>query len=837
MNKRIKILTVFSILYISAIAILQAQNCASANKCFSVEVKANQAVFHCNDSINVLFKLCSPSIIKLYYEQGDFHRNNPSFAVINEDIDDKGDISLSEQAGSFEIYTSDLIIRVIKDPFQIRFYDKYQKLLLEDIQGKAFIKDSDYIASYKNLRPDEHIFGLGEKNGSIDRRGKTYKMWNSDKPCYSVNEDPLYKSIPFFMSNYGYGIFFDNTYKSVFKFGTESDNYYSFEALGGEMVYYFIFGPDYDQIIEQYVQLTGKPIMPPDWAFGFSQCRGLLTNEKLTREIADGYRQRQIPCDIIYQDIGWTQNLQDFEWRKGNYNNPQKMISDLADSGFKVIVSQDPVISQGNTKQWKEADSLGYFTTDSRTGKTYDMPWPWGGNCGVVDFTKPSVADWWGNYQQKVLDDSVKGFWTDMGEPAWSNEESTERLFMKHYQGMHNEMHNVYGFTWDKVVTEQFEKHNPNKRIFQMTRAGYAGLQRYTFGWSGDSGDGNNVLDGWNKLANQIPLALSAGLGVIPFWATDISGYCGDIKDYEAFSELYIRWLQFGVFNPLSRAHHEGNNAVEPWLFGNGATSICKRAIELKYQFFPYIYTYAHEAYNTGLPLMRAMLLEFPSDEEAVKAESQFMFGKELLVAPVVKKGARTKRLYLPEGNWIDFNNEKTVYEGSQWIDYPVSLETTPILVKEGSIIPMMPVMQYIHEKKNYPLFIKIFPATGSQSISFNLYEDDGETNNYKKDICATTTFTCQTTKDGYEITIGTRKENGYSLQGKRNIVLEIPNVSRPKNIIVNNIKLKTNSENKLLNSVDSDFEKNVWSWDKDSSKCYVKMYDDGALKAIRVLK
>ena len=173
------------------------------------------------------------------------------------------------------------------------------------------------------------------------------------------------------------------------------------------------------------------------------------------------------------------------------------------------------------------------------------MPWPWGGNCGVVDFTLPAVADWWGAYQQKPIDDGIAGFWTDMGGPAWSNEEQTERLVMKHHLGMHDEIHNVYGLTWDKVVKEQFEKRNPNRRVFQMTRAAFAGLQRYTFGWTGDCGNGDDVTQGWGQMANQIPVLLSAGLGIIPFTTCDITGYCGDIEDYPAMAELIrggYRW-------------------------------------------------------------------------------------------------------------------------------------------------------------------------------------------------------------------------------------------------------------------------------------------------------
>jgi len=808
----------------------------TSGNCLSYELQGNKAVFTCEHNIKVQLEQISSGILKIWYDQDNFKRNNESFAVIKEgNSTDK--LNISEQPQSFEIYTGDLIVRINKSPFQVRIFDKYQKLLMEDFQNLGFEKDSLKISSYKTLRPEERIYGLGEKNGTINRVGSRFKMWNSDKPCYEVNEDPLYKSIPFFMSSAGYGIFFDNTFKTEFDFGLENKNYYSFSSPGGEMIYYFIFGPTYKQIIGRYMELTGKPIIPPDWALGFAQCRGMLTNEKLTREIAKGYRDRQIPCDIIYQDIGWTQNLQDFEWRKENYDDPKKMLADLKENGFKVIVSQDPVISQANKHQWQEADSLGYFAKDIRTEKTYDMPWPWGGNCGVVDFTKPEVGDWWGKYQQKVIDEGVRGFWTDMGEPAWSNEESTDRLFIKHQLGMHNEIHNVYGLTWDKVVTEQFEKRNPNTRIFQMTRAAFAGMQRYTFGWSGDTGDGNNVLDGWKKLENQIPVALSAGMGGIPFWSCDISGYCGDIKDYEAMSELYVRWLQFGAFNPLSRIHHEGNNAVEPWLFGTEAEAMCKKAIELKYQLFPYIYTYARQAFDTGLPLMRALMLEYQDDPETFNLNSQFLFGKELLVAPVMEQSATSKKIYLPEGEWIDFNYPQRSYQGKHWIDYPVSLETTPLFVKRGSIIPQMPVVQYIGEKKNAPVWFEVFPGAEGRSAAFQLYEDDGETNNYKKDICTKTDVKCLSAKEEWKISILRRNENGQKTEPDRNFGIKIHLERAPKSVVLNSVNLKQTGLDKLQRSWFEIADNALWSWDKQSNTCWIKFQDNGLQTEIIIKK
>lgn len=806
--------------------------------CSSYVVAGNTITFTCSNNQKVSLKLCSSGVVKIWYAPaGSFTRNNPSFAVINEELEAMNNIHVEEQAQSYEIFTSKLRIRVNKNPFRLQLFDKYQKLLLGDFKNKGLLSDSDRIISYKSLRFDEQFFGLGEKSGPLNKRGRSYKMWNSDKPCYGPIEDPLYKSIPFFISSYKYGVFFDNTYKTEFKFGSESNDYFSFEAPGGEMIYYFIFGNDYKQIIEQYIGLTGKPIMPPKWAFGFSQSRGMYTYEDQAKSIANEFRRRKIPCDIIYQDIGWVQHLQDFEWNKERYKDPRGMLKHLDSLGFKMIISQDPVISQKENKQWIEADSLQFFTTDTRTNKSYDMPWPWGGNCGVVDFTKPGVADWWGNYQQKPLNDGVRGFWTDMGEPAWSNEDASDRLFMKHHLGMHDEIHNVYGLTWDKVVKEQFEKHNPNKRVFQMTRAAYAGLQRYTFGWSGDAGNGNNVLEGWDQLANQVPMSLSAGMGGIPFWACDISGYCGDITDHNAMAELYTRWMQFGVFNPLSRAHHEGNHAAEPWMFGEEAEKNSRVAIQLKYQLFPYLYTYAREAYDKGIPIMRALLLEYPNDPETFKTDGQFLFGKELLVAPVVKKGAVTKKVYLPEGEWIDFNNNKTVYEGEQWITCKAPLNTIPLFVKKGSIIPMMPVMNFIHEKEVYPLYLMIYPANENQQATFELYEDDGESLDYQENIYAKTKFSCLTKPGSYELKISTRQTNGYDVGKDRNVIIKLHADRKPTSVIKGKTKLAFSSTADFLKNSEKDFSSLSWSWDEKTGICLIKVPDHGKETILSVIK
>ncbi|MGX5691398.1 glycoside hydrolase family 31 protein [Arcticibacter tournemirensis] len=798
-----------------------------ATECVSYTKKGNQVIFNCSDGSKLSLTVNSSSVVKVWFDQtGKFNRSNKSFAVVNEQLEAVGDINVNEEPACYELFTSKLRVRINKSPMQLQIFDKWQKLIFSDFKDKGHVPDSGAVKAYKVLRNDEQFFGLGEKTGPLNRRNRSYKMWNSDRPCYSVTEDPLAKSIPFFMSSYRYGVFLDNTYKTEFKFGTESSEYYSFEAAGGAFVYYFVFGKDYKDIMEQYISLTGKPIMPPKWAFGFAQCRGLYTKEAQALEIAAEFRKRQIPCDIIYQDIGWTQNLQDFEWRKGNYTNPKGMLKTLKQQGFKMIVSQDPVISQQNNPQWAEAEKAGYFVKDVRTGKSYDMPWPWGGNCGVVDFTKPEVADWWGKYQQKPINDGVSGFWTDMGEPAWSNEEDVDRLNMKHHIGMHNEIHNVYGLTWDKVVKEQFEKHNPNRRIFQMTRSAYAGLQRYTFGWTNDSGNGNDVLEGWGQLENQAAVGISAGLGGIPFWTTDISGYCGDITDYQAMGELYTRWMQFGVFCPLSRAHHEGDNAAEPWKFGDVVEKNSKAAIELKYQLFPYLYTYSRKAHDTGLPITRGLFMEYPNDTEAIKVDNQFIFGEELLVAPVLKKGERVKKVYLPEGEWIDFNDKKSVYLGGQTIAYRAPLSTIPVFVKKGSIIPMMPVLQYIHEKKDYPLFIHVFPSYEDETASFELYEDEGEDLGYLKGVFSLTKFKCTTVADGYETHI-TPEDKGFKQSARRNLILKYHLDKSPSQVSIGNKTVNNLGEKAIVADLESNKASTGWSWNDVTKECWVKIPDE----------
>lgn len=738
-------------------------------------------------------RFLSPSVIRVEYAfDGVFTETPPTPAVITDKVSDTN-IILDRDGASWDIHTGTIRVVVEPEPFAIKVYDNYQTILVADVPG-GYVKDGEHIICTKNFARNESIFGLGEKGDIMERKGGIYTMWNSDKPCYCIDEDPLYKSIPFFISSRRYGIFFDNSYRTTFDFSKRDT--YTFEADGGVIIYYIIAGEDYKDILQQYIALTGKPVMPPLWALGFSQCRGLYVHQDQALEVARRFRELDIPCDVIYQDIGWTQNLQDFKWNKRNYSNPRAMLDTLHALGFHVVVSQDPVISQRNSSQWREADSLGLFVKDIRTGKTYDMPWPWGGRCGVVDFTNPAAAKWWGDYQQRPIDDGVDGFWTDMGEPAWSNEEEKDRLNMQHYAGPHSAIHNVYGLYWDRVVTEEFSRRNPDKRLFQMTRAAFSGMQRYCFSWTGDSGDSRKMTDSWEQFAYQIPMMLSAGLGGVPFITGDITGYCGTIEDYVDAAELYVRWMQFGLFTPLSRAHHEGNTAVEPWMFPPVAMAAAKKAIELKYKLLPYIYTCAREAYDTGLPIMRAMFLEFPDDKECRRQDFQFMFGPSLLVAPVVEQGATTRELYLPKGRWYDWYTGDA-FDGGQFITVPAPLDRIPLLVREGSIIPTVEVCKNTAESRTAPVTFRCFPRDG-QTVSFSLYEDDGESLGYTRGEYSDIDVLCTQAGGIYRIDYSVRNNGGYVAPIHKKLLLQLP-VKKAKAIYVNGKKVKYRSTNNQL--------------------------------------
>ena len=461
-------------------------------------------------------------------------------------------------------------------------------------------------------------------------------MWNSDIPGYSAETDPLYKSIPFFYASAGgvtYGIFLDNTAWSSFDMGKSGPEEYSFGAREPALVYYFLYGPSPGEVLERYLSLVGSTYFPPLWSLGYQQSRWSYTPETKVREIADGFRSRKIPCDVLYLDIDYMDGYRIFTWNTEAFPNPSGLVRDLAEQGFKVAVILDPGI---------KVDTAYHAYLSGRRRDVF-LRYPdgrlftgdvWPGLCAFPDFTDPEARRWWGEQFGDLVRKGIRGWWTDMNEPSVFNvpTKTIDRSVLHHGLDApvdHAIAHNVYGLAMTRATVEGVQEFLPEERSFVLTRATYAGGQRYAAVWTGD-----NVAS-WEHLAIGVRMCLNLSVSGFAFVGTDIGGFIGHPS-----GELFARWLQFGVFTPLMRAHSEINAPEkEPWTYGQEWTDINRETIALRYRLLPYHYTAMHEAAAGGLPPMRPMHFAYPQDERFATEEKQFMFGEALLVAPVL--GAR----------------------------------------------------------------------------------------------------------------------------------------------------------------------------------------------------
>ncbi|HEY6952412.1 MAG TPA: TIM-barrel domain-containing protein, partial [Bacteroidota bacterium] len=529
------------------------------------------------------------------------------------------------------IRTSHVNLLVKKNPFRLTFEDSAGNILNQDDKdGMAW--NGNEVRVWKKKPEGEFYYGLGEKAGSFNRSSKTYTMWNSDIPAYKADTDPLYQSVPFFYgikNGRAYGIFFDNTYWASFDFGKESGQRYSFGAQGGEINYYFFAGPTPAKILSRYTELVGRMPLPPRWSLGYQQCRWSYYPESRVRALASTFRRKKIPCDVIYLDIDYMEGYRIFTWSSKNFPDPKKMISDLAKDGFKIVVIVDPGI---------KVDSL-YPAYQSGLSHDLFLKYPdgkpfigtvWPGECVFPDFSNPAARIWWGNNFKVLADAGVRGFWNDMNEPSvFNGPDKTVALDVVHYDNglytSHAKNHNTYGMLMTQGTYEGLRAIRPNERPFVLTRASYAGGQRYSAAWTGDN------ESRWDNLEMALSMSLGMSISGQPFVGSDIGGFIGSPS-----GELFARWLELGVFTPLMRGHSVINSRnMEPWAFGPKFEAINRKTIDLRYTFLPYIYTAMAQASETGIPAMRPMVFEYPDDASFIWNADEFMIGDDILVAPV----------------------------------------------------------------------------------------------------------------------------------------------------------------------------------------------------------
>lgn len=725
-------------------------------------------VVQCSNG-HVQITLLAENVVRVRAYRGNSNSSVGSFAVVKTDFSFPH-YRYNDDGKTITIATKELIITINRSPCRIAFLTPDGNVINEDDSSKGMAWDGEQNRVWKKMPEGELYYGFGEKTGPLQRRGLAMTDWNSDIPAYTPATDPVYQSIPFFIGlkdGKAYGIFFDNTFRSSFDMGKESDKYYSFGADGGMIDYYFFYGPDPKRVIESYTDVVGKMNLPPKWALGYQQSRWSYYPETRVREIAADFRKKRIPCDVIYLDIDYMDGYRCFTWSKKNFPEPQKMISDLAKDGFKIVTIIDPGIKE-DTSYWVYQQGMKgkYFATCPDGTPFIGKVWP--GECAFPDFANTQARVWWGTLYKGLVNDGVRGFWNDMNEPSvFDSPTKTFPLNVRHnVDGQivtHAEIHNVYGMEMARGTYEGLRTLRPNERPFVLTRAGFAGIQRYAAAWTGDN------VSSWEHLAMAIPMCLNFGLSGQPFVGPDIGGFIGNPD-----GELFARWLEYGIFFPFCRAHSvKGSNDKEPWMFGKNFEEINRKSIELRYQLLPFLYTEFYKASVSGLPIMRPLMLNYPDDKTTFNIDTQFMIGDDVLISPVLGEGDTARQMYLPAGEWYDFWTREKV-SGGKWITAKAPIEHVPVFVRAGAVIPMQPVVQYTDEKPTNPLTFEIFPSTEASGMC---YEDDGISFDYQKGIFRKVNV--QVTVNDNKIVLERSDAEGRFVPPKRSVVFAVHGVTQ----------------------------------------------------------
>ncbi|MCD0488448.1 glycoside hydrolase family 31 protein [Pedobacter sp. MC2016-14] len=639
---------------------------------------------------------------------------------------------LEEREDHYAILTNTVTCKIRKSDFHISFIENTSQLLMsEDASPMHWEENVDfggyYVYATKKCLPEENFFGLGDKSGNFNLRGRHFENWNTDAYSFGWDRDPLYRTIPFYLgvhSDLAYGIFFDNTFKSFFDFGKEDHEKTSFWADGGELQYYYIHGPHLMDVVKRYQTLTGTHHMPPKWAIGYHQCRWSYYPESKVKEVAEGFRSRNIPCDAIYLDIDYMDGYRCFTWNKKHFPDPKRMIKELNDIGMKTVVMIDPGIKvDDNYWVFKEGKENNFFCRRSDDYFMEGHVWP--GRCQFPDFTNPAVREWWGGLYKELVDIGVAGVWNDMNEPAVFGSgtfPNDVRHNLDGYRGSHRKAHNVYGMQMVRSTYDGLKKLMKNKRPFTITRAGYAGMQRYSSVWTGD-----NVAT-WEHLKIGSIQCQRMSISGVPFCGTDIGGFSG-----EPDGELFTRWIQLGVFSPFMRAHSAGDTAErEPWSFGEPFTSINRKFIELRYKLMPYIYSVFWEHHRYGFPILRPLVMMEQVNAGNHFRQDEFSFGDKILVCPILEQGAVSRIVYLPKGMWYNYWTHELLGGGKEH-DIKAPLEIIPLFVRAGSVVPEYPVMQYVGEKHIEEVLLNVYYA--DYEVNSYLYEDHGDTFAYEQGI------------------------------------------------------------------------------------------------------
>jgi alpha-glucosidase len=633
-----------------------------------------------------------------------------------------------ESSSTAEFRTAALAVRIEGDPLRLIISDLAGHVISADIPAGAIdIADGGFTLR-KVLPASEHYFGLGDKTGPLDHRGQAFTNWNSDSYHFQESTDPLYKTIPFFVAAGGtagsYGIFLDNTWRSWFDFGKRDPQALAFGSSGGRIDYYVIYGPSTRRVMARYADLTGKPPLPPVWALGFQQSRYSYMSAAEVRGVAGRFRRERIPADVLWLDIDYQHDNRPFTTNPQTFADLPALATDLRQQGLRLVAITDLHVAQ--------APDQGYVPYDSGVAGDHFVKRPdgsvyvgevWPGRSVFPEFTQSGTRAWWGSLYREFVAAGIAGFWNDMNEPAvFHTPTKTMPLDTRHRiaepgfaprTATHEEIHNVYGMQNSRATFDGLQSLKPDERPFVMTRASYAGGQRYAATWTGDNSST------WNQLNLAITSLLNLGMSGFAYSGADVGGFIGTPSP-----ELLTKWIEIAAFTPIFRVHSAKDAPPrEPWLDGPRHTDIRRRFIEERYRLMPYLYALADENARTGAPLMRPLFYEFPDALNApCEQPTAFLLGDRLLIAPAPDgESPSAYSVCLPAGGWYDYWTGAKVRAAT--VNVTPVLDRLPVFVRAGAILPRQPLVQSTADTPQGPLTLDIYPGDDCRGV---IYADDG---------------------------------------------------------------------------------------------------------------
>ena len=643
-------------------------------------------------------------------------------------------LAVTESKSAVMLRTSALLVKLDRATLHLRIEDTQGNVVLEDAPGRGLVFEHAGMGTRlrKSMPIDAHYFGLGDKAGALDRRGGAFTLWDTDAFGFGESSDPLYKSIPFVLgvleTGRSFGLFFDNTWRSFFDFGKSERDVLSFGAEGGGVDYYVMAGSAPKQVVQAYAYLTGTAPLAPRWALGFQQCRYSYETEAQARAVADRLRADHIPADVLYLDIDYQDRNRPFTVSSTAFPDLPRFVADLKAMDLRVVLITDLHVAAAPDQHYRPYDTgISADVFLKRADGSLYVADVWPGKSVFPDFSRAPVRQWWGDLYHDFTADGVAGFWNDMNEPAIFNvREKTMPLDTVHridepgFQpraASHAEMHNVYGMLNSRATTEGLLRLQPQQRPFVLTRASFAGGQRYAATWTGDN------TSSWNHLRLSVSMLNNLGLSGFGYSGDDIGGFAGAGPS----ADLLTRWIEVGAFNPIFRDHTaKGKPQQEVWVNGPEHEAIRKRYIEERYRLLPYIYALAEENSRTGMPLMRPVFLEFP--QQLGKGQSlggsadQFMLGPNLLVAPPPEwESPYAYDIVLPGPGWYDYWTG--LRQSTDKLKETPRLERLPVWVRPGAILPRQALTQSTAQTPEGPLELAIYPGPDCEG---QLYFDDG---------------------------------------------------------------------------------------------------------------